>query len=86
MLRAFFLCLGEPLRRSHCRTMVRLGAMLLASGYPLHHLRAASHRYGGSATIPLATRHWRTRGARWRGYRHFVPLVRKYARIKYLIM
>jgi hypothetical protein len=30
---------------------VRMG--LLASGYPLHHLRALV-RYGGSATIPLA--------------------------------
>jgi hypothetical protein len=24
------------------------------SGYPLHHLRAAARRFGGSATIPLA--------------------------------
>ena len=40
--------LGEPLRRA-------LRA-LLASGYPLHHLRAPAGRYGGSATIPLASR------------------------------
>jgi len=34
----------------------------LASGYPLHHLRAviSFRRFGGSAAIPLATR---TRGA-----------------------
>jgi hypothetical protein len=28
----------------------------LASGYPLHHLRAPSGRFGGSASIPLAMR------------------------------
>ena len=35
----------------------RFGASRLASGYPLHHLRAhcfAVSRYGGSAAIPLA--------------------------------
>jgi hypothetical protein len=38
--------------------LVRYGA--LASGYPLHHLRArrfAALPYGGSATIPLAQTH-----------------------------
>jgi hypothetical protein len=48
----------------------RFGALPLASGYPLHHLRAhASHfALGGSAAIPLANR---TSGASGfaRGYR-----------------
>ncbi len=39
---------GEPLR---------FGFASLASGYPLHHLRAALRLpYGGSAAIPLASR------------------------------
>jgi hypothetical protein len=52
--------LGEPLR--HLRW--------LASGYPLHHLRALFRtsgasfgRYGGSATIPLAKRATRARNS-----------------------
>jgi hypothetical protein len=43
----YYVYLGEPLR----------GLCPLASGYPLHHLRASLRLpFGGSATIPLASR------------------------------
>jgi hypothetical protein len=46
--------LGEPLRRAGAP---EVRPALLASGYPLHHLRAALRLpFGGSATIPLASR------------------------------
>jgi hypothetical protein len=50
--------LGEPLRaqKKQQHFKVLLLFLWLASGYPLHHLRAFryAHALGGSAAIPLA--------------------------------